>query len=251
MSEQKVPDWAQSLPDDLKSHPAIANTPDVQTLAKRVVDLDSYKGRSIALPKEGDEQSRSAFAEAVMKRGFIPGQVPETPEGYDFGDDASSDEWVSSRREEYHRIGLTAEQAKRALQRETEIRSETMSKFSVFSDSDKKAAQRAVEAFGVDVEDPVSVFNLLKEVGSQMTTGEDSFRPGLGGAPAETPESIDLKIHEMNLKMKEIPSWDPRYQAMLNDKSSLLQRKVAMSGGQASAPKPLSEIFIGGKPRGY
>lgn len=251
MSESKTPEWAETLPDDLKSHPAIANTPDVATLAKRLVDLDSYKGRSIALPKEGDEASMRAFTEAVSKRGFTPGLVPSDPAGYEFGEDAPDDDWVKSRAEDYHKIGLTSEQAKRALKAELELRTQQESKLATFSEADRKAAKKAAEAFGVDLGDPVSVFNLLKEVGSNMTTGEDSFRVGGGAGAPETPESLDLKLHEMNLEMQEIPNWDPRHKAMLNQKALLLQRKAALQSGEPIKPKPLGELRIGGKSRAY
>jgi len=253
MSESN-PEWINQLPDELRSHPAIKNTPDVATLAKRLVDLDSYKGRSIALPKDGDEDSARSFSEAVKKRGFVPGVVPDSPDQYEFGEvSAPSDQWLADKRQSYHRLGLTTEQAKAAVQQEIKILQESQAKLTqTFSEGDMEAARKAAAAYGVDPADPVSVIKLLKEVGSNMTTGEDGARVGaLGGVPTETPEAIGLKIHEINLKMGEIPTYDPRYRSLLEAKSRLIQQRVALESGEQIKIKSLDELAIGGRPRGY
>ena len=61
--------WRDSLPDDLKASPALANFEDVGQMAKSFVDMKSYQGNSIHIPGEdaGDEQ-RQQFVDKLMEK---------------------------------------------------------------------------------------------------------------------------------------------------------------------------------------
>lgn len=72
--------WKEGLPEELRSNSTIQNTPDVQTLAKTVIDSQSYIGKLtnggelMPFPKSDDE--RMDFMNKLGR--------PETPEGYTF-----------------------------------------------------------------------------------------------------------------------------------------------------------------------
>lgn len=61
--------WRDSLPDDLKANPSLANFEDIGAMAKSFVDLKTYQGNSISIPGEdaGDE-ARQQFTKKLMEK---------------------------------------------------------------------------------------------------------------------------------------------------------------------------------------
>lgn len=229
MSE--TPEWAASLPDDLKALPQVRQTPDVETLVKRLVDLDSYKGRSIALPKDGDEESAKAFEAAVAKRGFIRGEVPADPSGYDVDIDASDlglgDEWKQGRLADFHALGLTKAQAKAALEREvTGMKSAFEGIQKDHGPAGLEAIKRAAARYQIDG-NPAAVLNLLRELGSQMT--EDTTKVGGGATTGKSLTEIDAEIADINEKLLGIPEYDARGNLLLEQKMALLKQRSAVA----------------------
>jgi hypothetical protein len=55
--ETSLPDWKSSLSEDLRDNPTIKDIPDIDTLAKNLIDAQSYIGSTIRKPKadEGKE----------------------------------------------------------------------------------------------------------------------------------------------------------------------------------------------------
>jgi hypothetical protein len=221
----ELPEWASSLPDDLKALPFVSNTPDVPTLVKRYAEIESYRGRSIALPKDNDPESEKSFEAALTKRGFIRGEVPESPEGYDVEVDTSSlgldDAWKSGRLKEFHGLGLTKAQAKAALTREVESMSSAFEKIKAeHGDGGIEAIKKATERYNIG-SDPTAVLSLLREIGASMT--EDQTKPG-GNAP-QTRSRVDVEadIAKVNDELMKLTPYDPRSTKLMEEKVGLLK----------------------------
>jgi len=68
------PTWRDSLPEELKVHPALKDTVDVPALAKQFVDLQSHLGQSIRIPsKEAGVDDVKAFYTKVIEK--VPGLI--------------------------------------------------------------------------------------------------------------------------------------------------------------------------------
>src|SRR3990170_781823 len=73
-------DWRTGLPDDLRSHTALADIKDVGGLAKSFVNAQSLIGRSVRIPGEdASAEDREAFYQSLTK---VPG-VARLPDGND------------------------------------------------------------------------------------------------------------------------------------------------------------------------
>ena len=247
MSTQ-IPEWASSLPDDLKALPVVSQTPDIPTLVKRFADLDSYKGRSLALPKEGDPESEKAFEAAVAKRGFIRGEVPADPSGYDVQVDTASlgltDEWKQGRLQEFHALGLTKAQAKAALTREVDAMSGALAKIKAeHGDGGLEAIRRATERYNIG-SDPTAVLSLLREIGANMT--EDQTKVGGGLPTGKSVTDIDAEIAGLDDEIAKFPPYDPRSDALLNKKFALMKQRIALQTGDKSVMDlSLDRVAIG------
>lgn len=233
-----VPAWAAELPDDLKSSDVIKNTPDVATLARRVVDLDRYKGSSLALPKDGDEESFKAFEAAVTKRGFVRGEVPADPSGYEVDVDTAAlglgDEWKAARLKEFHAVGLTKAQAKAALSREVGGMKAAYDRLrKEHGEGAVAAIQRAASKYNLDG-DPYALLNLLRELGATMT--EDGTKPaaGGGGGGGKSVDELDAEIAAANDELLKLPEYDPRAKVLLQKKFELMKQRTAKMTGDQS-----------------
>jgi len=69
-----VDNWRDTIPEDIRGHKIIKETPDITTMAKRLVDANNFISKSIRLPDDGDT---SGMDDLYNKLGR-----PETPEGY-------------------------------------------------------------------------------------------------------------------------------------------------------------------------
>jgi hypothetical protein len=215
MSE--TPEWALSLPEELRDSGVIKSTPDIATAAKRLVDLERHRAASIALPKDSDPESLAAFEKAVQKRGFIRGEVPESPEGYEAPEtDVVTKDWVASKLKEYHAIGLTKAQAKAALEREVNA---LKSAREGLGEADLAAIDRAAQRYNLDGS-PASLIRALKEIGMAMT--EDTTKPTPGQSGGLSKIDLEAKIAEINDQIVKFPSYDPRGQKLLEEKMNLL-----------------------------
>jgi hypothetical protein len=240
-----VPEWAMDLPSDLQSAEVIKNTPDLETAAKRLVDLDRYKGSSLALPKDGDEAAMKSFSEAVSKRGFIRGEVPADPSGYDAEVDLSKvglgDDWKEGRLKEYHSLGLTKAQAKKALAQEVgSMESAYGAITEKHGDAGMAAIRRAAEKYGLDG-NPTGVLSLLMEIGMNMS--EDGTKPSAsGGSSGLSLTDIDAKIAEVNSTITSLPEYDARVKQALEHKFQLIkQRAVLLSGDRSIANMTMAD----------
>lgn len=70
-----VDNWRDTLPQDIRDNKIIAETKDLTTLSKRLIDANNYISKSIRLPDDGDT---SGMDELYTKLGR-----PEVAEGYE------------------------------------------------------------------------------------------------------------------------------------------------------------------------
>jgi hypothetical protein len=102
--------WS-SLPEDIRSNPALSKHQNVESLAKEYVNLQSVVGRKgVLLPKEGDEADRTRFWRELG----VPEKVEDygakdipVPEGLPW-DSGFADQMLG----EMHKANLTKDQAK-------------------------------------------------------------------------------------------------------------------------------------------
>lgn len=81
---QGAVDWKASLPDDIKTAPALKDVKDVGSLAKSFLEAQGALGRSLRLPsKEAGEADRKAFRQRVLELGKDYGVVALPGEGED------------------------------------------------------------------------------------------------------------------------------------------------------------------------
>lgn len=242
MSETKVPEWAEDLPDDLKSAPVIANTPDIVTAAKRLIDLDRYRGSSISLPKDGDDESFTRFSDAVTKRGFIRGEIPSTPEDYVLPEvDAEaagvSEDWLAGQKAIFHEMGLTKQQATKALNAQVKQMSDKRSKLNEKFGEDKlRLIEETTVKLGLDKGEDAFFEYLLKQ-GTQMNA-EDQTNAS-GGTPASGESLVDMeaKLMDLSQQLMKIPEYDPRSKAVESEHRRLLLKIGAARSGDPSMAK--------------
>ena len=71
-------DWRSSLPDDLRENPTIKDTPDIQTLAKRLVDSRSQLGNSIRIPgADAPQEDWDKFHQKLIDRDIGLTKLPD------------------------------------------------------------------------------------------------------------------------------------------------------------------------------
>lgn len=74
-------DWRASLPEDIRGHQEIVNTPDLATAAKRIIDQSTFISQSIRIPGEdASDEDRGKFYEKIMAK--VP-DLMRTPEAGD------------------------------------------------------------------------------------------------------------------------------------------------------------------------
>ena len=137
-----------SLPDNLRNEPSLQTFTTVDNLAKSYVNAVKKIGGNpdhlVQLPQEGE--SKDNFYNKIGR--------PETPEGYDFGEDGGKLDFY---RNATHQLGLTQDQAANMLQLYAAVEEEQTKA------SDKQNADFAVE----------SQINLKREWGTNYDSNID------------------------------------------------------------------------------
>lgn len=104
-----VDKWRDTLPEDIRNEKVIQETPDLTTLAKRVIDGNNFISKSIRLPDDGDTSGMDELYNKLGRPEAVEGydiKRPDIPEGskYDEGLEKSFLEAA-------HKIGLNSSQA--------------------------------------------------------------------------------------------------------------------------------------------
>lgn len=74
-------DWRTALPDDIRNHSEIQNTPDLSTAAKRIIDQAAFASRSVRIPGEdASKEVKDAFYNRILES--VP-DLMRTPEAGD------------------------------------------------------------------------------------------------------------------------------------------------------------------------
>ena len=137
-----------SLPDNLRNEPSLQTFTSVDNLAKSYVNAVKKIGGNpdhlVQLPQEGE--SWDNFYNKIGR--------PETPEGYDFGEDGGKLEFY---RNATHQLGLTQDQAANMLKL-----------YATVEEQNQKAAQQRNADFAVD-----SQINLKREWGTNYDSKID------------------------------------------------------------------------------
>ncbi len=214
-----VPEWMEGLPDDLQESKVLTRIPDVETLAKNLLEKDRMVDSSIRLPGE-DDASKQKFAERLDSMGFGPKQtVPDDYELESVGDADWQKEWLSGRKEFYKAAGLTQTQAEKALaedRKAVDSYAETMeetTKTLQEKHGDKlkslvENAQKAIDKFGLQkiAESPFGATpewnELMIEIGKNFS--EDGKVGGDGASPAPSKQELEIEQAELNAEMYEL-----------------------------------------------
>ena len=108
--------WTESLPDDLRANPSLADIPDVPTLAKRLIDPKAFVGAN-KLEAPSDKWDENKWNDFYSKVGrpespdkYKPAEV-ELPEGFNLDEST-----MKSASEHLHKLGLTQKQFEGATQ---------------------------------------------------------------------------------------------------------------------------------------
>lgn len=103
-------DWRESLPADLKTHPALQDTKSVESLARQHIEMGSLIGRKGIIPPADDSPAeRDRYLNELGR--------PENPEGYRFESIVRADQppevnaFLDNLKPVFHGAGATDEQA--------------------------------------------------------------------------------------------------------------------------------------------
>lgn len=242
MSEEgSVPEWAAELPEEMRDAPVIKNTPDIATAAKRLIDLDRYRGASLALPKDSDPESQKRFTEAVTKRGFIPGEIPGTPDAYpDPPEDVKeglTDDWLTERKSHYHALGLTVQQAKKAIEADaTGLVAKEKALREKYGESGIKAIEETMQKLGLDKGEE-SLFDYLLEQSKIMNQEDTTSVPGGAPVQSESLEDMEARLMEMGMKLMELDDYDRRKAPLQAEHDALVMKVGAAKTGDANLAK--------------
>lgn len=176
-----IPDWMESVPDELKDSNVLKMVPDVPTLAKNYLNQDKVVNSSIRLPSD-DDDSKQKFAERVGKLGFSP--TPEVPEDYELngvGDADWQQEWLNDRKAYYKEVGMTKAQAETAYQRD-------LKQINDYEDNVKTTTAVLKEKYGANLE---SLAAGAERVIEKYGLGEIAKSP-LGATPEWNKAMIEL-----------------------------------------------------------
>lgn len=246
-------DFLQSLPEQHRADPLFQNFSGPDGLNKL---LNSYReqrrtisSRSMAdMEPPGDEQGRKAV---LQKLGVV---APETPDGYDLGDEAKD------RAALYHRAGLTKAQAKALAEAEASAASEAETQRQTRIDQRKSdaaealrrewgeafeanmdLAKRAYEHFLPDEERQIldvtglaampGLTRFLASAGRALKEGTMHTGTGAGAGPADKAgfRAERVKVEQQMAELQKSETFDPissGYQQLVKQRNDLLAQEA-------------------------
>lgn len=187
-------DWRASLPEDLRTAPALQSVKDLGTLAKNYVEAQSALGRSLRIPsKEAGDEDRKAFKQKVLELGKDYGVVT-IPE-----DDADEPAF-------YERLGRPAEAEK---YEPPEVKDEELQ----FDDSEVKMFKSIAHAAGLSNKQFKKVIQGMaearlptaREAAQEFKRGHDSLKKEWGEAYDTRSAEVGklLETHSAPAKLRE------------------------------------------------
>ena len=219
-------EWKSALPEVIRNHPVIQQTPDIEKLAKQLVDAQSFIGRSIQIP------GANATPEEINKFHVKLGR-PESIDKYsklDYTGLPPGLEVPPEKISEYHnlafKLGLNDAQQKGVLQwihanevadakgqeeqqQLTRANSESVLKkeFGAAYDQRIAIAQRAYGALAtkdqqeyfkeIGLEDDPQFIKMLAEIGKKLVDDRSIDGSGGVGSLKMTPDEANVRIAEI------------------------------------------------------
>lgn len=256
-----MPEWMEALPSDLQESKSLARIPDVETLAKNVLEKDKMIDGSIRLPGE-DDDSKSKFAERVSALGFAPKEeVPETYELNGVGDEDFEKTFLDERRKYYKEAGLTQKQAEKALEIDSKglddyrdtLKATTQTLKNEYGEkleAKLKNADKVVEKYDLKkiAESPLGATpewnKFMIEIGEQF--GEDGKIAGEGTTEIVDTEALEIEEAELNAEMSKLmqagklTEGHPEAVAHNLKRQAFLAKKHGMKKGERFAEKTVT-----------
>ena len=173
-------DWRAALPEELRNDPTIAQTKDVVSLAKQLVDAQKMIGSSVRMPgpdasKEDVQEFISKVQQRIPNLAVLPGDEatdedwdsfykaagrPEDPNGYEFpeikdqdGNVVDDPVWKENFKKIAHEAGLSPKQAQKIYEFRAQ---ELMQRQQVMAQTRQQTLKALQEEFGPDWEQVVA-----------------------------------------------------------------------------------------------
>jgi hypothetical protein len=108
---QQLPDWRSGLPEGLRKEPVVQQAKSLESVVKQLVDSQRQLGKSLRIPQEGAPPGEWERVWGLLGR-------PEAPDGYEWqappdlpGELGYDEQALAPWREQFHRLGLSQQQA--------------------------------------------------------------------------------------------------------------------------------------------
>lgn len=236
--------WRDSLPDDMRNHPAIQDFKDITGLTKSYLSQQELIGADrIAIPKEDDTEG---WAKLYNKLGR-----PEKSESYEYTKPAGSEgltfdeDLVKQYQAKFHELGLTKKQGEAIFKLYND---NVVSKIQNLAADGEKRRNDAISVlkaeWGQAYDQNINIArNVIKDLGDEdlipfleetglgndprlikifyniaTKTSEDSFRQGgNGGSFLNTPEQAKAKITQLHNDEKFMQAYNTKQHPEHND----------------------------------
>ncbi len=103
-----VDKWRDTIPEDIRNNKIVQETPDITTMAKRLIDANNYISKSVRLPDNGDTSGMDELYNKLGRPESVDGyevKRPELKEGQEYSEDMEK-----SFLEAAHKAGLNSSQ---------------------------------------------------------------------------------------------------------------------------------------------
>lgn len=184
--EITVPEWAKDLPEELRTNEAILRTKDVESLAKRVVDLSDKQTRAINLPgDDADASTRASFDAKLKEQGYErTDPVPETPDEYEVDtaeiglEPDMLEAFMEERRKHYHSAGVGKRNAEKYIKADAAKLTESAA---AYKETSEKAAGELASQFSdpktaiANINKAAARLGIADHLSTVMTLPDGSF----------------------------------------------------------------------------
>ena len=237
-----VDNWRDTLPQDIKTNKVIQETPDITTMAKRVIDQDNFITKSIRIPDDGDTSGMDELYNKLGRPETVAGYKvtrPDVLEGQKY-----NEEIEKSFLDIAHKTGLNTsqvntlmkwnqEQASSQMAGEQTNNAEAMGKlkeeWGTAFDQNVKIAEEVLNQYGNDatealIKDNAGLISLMYNMGKNLVEGtiEGKAMTSHIRTPQEAQIEIDKLKRDDNFKKAYYDKRDPTHNAAVEQMRLLM-----------------------------